>query len=274
MIKLLVIALALAATLIVAITLLQGRMVFPAYAVPPAGPLPSGAEPLAVETPDGHRLHGVYLPPIVANEPETPRTLVLGFGGNVWNAQDVAAELHRLFPHMHVVVFHYRGYRPSTGVSSARALLGDAPLVHDAAIALVRPARTIAVGFSIGSGVAASLVRQRHLDGLILVTPFDSLKALAAELFPWLPVGLLFKHEMDAAGCLEGSRVPVAIIAAGRDEVIPRSRTNALRARVPRLVFDRTIEGASHNDLYVRAEFERAMRDGLAAVTRRERQKT
>lgn len=269
MVKLLVLILVLATTLVVALMLSQTSILFPIHAVPPAGPLPSGAERLTLETPDGHRLHGVYIPPAHEAEPAPPRPLILGFGGNAWNGQDVAATLHELFPDAPVVAFHYRGYRPSTGSPSADALLADAPLVYDAAVTRVKSARTIAVGFSIGSGVAASLARHRQLDGLILVTPFDSLKAVAAGLFPWLPIEPFFAHEMDASGYLQGSEVPVAIVAAGRDEIISRARTNALRTQVPNLVFDRTIERASHNDLYARTEFVKAMRESLADVTAR-----
>jgi hypothetical protein len=49
--------------------------------------------------------------------------------------------------------------------------------VLDAAVRRIRPRRTIAVGFSIGSAFAASL-RGVRSQGLILVTPFDSLKAV------------------------------------------------------------------------------------------------
>jgi pimeloyl-ACP methyl ester carboxylesterase len=166
-----------------------------------------------------------------------------------------------------VAAFHYRGYRPSTGSPSAKALLADAPLVFDAAVERVKPERTVAVGFSIGTGVAASLAKRRPMAGLILVTPFDSLKKVASDAFPWLPVGLVFRHEIDVAGALEGSDVPVAIIAAARDEIIPPVRTDALRPHVPSLVFDRTIPGAGHNDIYARSEFQGAMDEALETVS-------
>jgi pimeloyl-ACP methyl ester carboxylesterase len=54
--------------------------------------------------------------------------------------------------------------------------------------------------------------------------------------------------------------VPVAIIAAERDEIIPAERTDALRKRVPQLAFDRTIGRAGHNDIYARSDFHEAMR--------------
>lgn len=198
-----------------------------------------------------------------------PRTLIVGFGGNGWNGEDVAAYLHDVYPEAHVVTFHYRGYRPSTGRPSAKALLADAPAVFDAAVERVKPQLTVAVGFSIGSAVAASLAKRRELDGLILVTPFDSLKAVAEGYYPWLPVGMLFRHEMNAVESLEASDVPVALIAGERDDLIPPERTAALRRHVPNLVFDRTVAGAGHNDIYQRPEFREAMHGALAKFRRR-----
>jgi pimeloyl-ACP methyl ester carboxylesterase len=238
----------------------QTQLIFPTHAVPKAGPLPRGAERLSLGVPDGETLAGVHFPPSGAGD---EKTLILGFGGNAWNGQDVAAYLHDLYPDAHVITFHYRGYAPSTGSPSAEALLADAPLVYDHAVGKVRPDRTIAVGFSIGSGVAARLATERPLDGAILVTPFDSLKAAAQALYPWVPIGPFFRHDIDAAEALERTEVPVAIVAAERDTLIQPGRTAALRGRVRNLVFDRTIARADHNDVYTRSEFHEAMRVAL-----------
>lgn len=242
---------------------LQTQLIFPIHAVAPAGPLPARAERMSASTADGDELHGIYIPADLA---DPGRTLVLGFGGNAWNGQDVAEYLHELYPEHDVIAFHYRGYAPSTGTPSARALIDDAPRVYDAAIERVRPARVIAVGFSIGTGIAAQLSARRKLAGLVLVTPFDSLKAVAQAMYPWLPIGPFFEHEIDAAGPLKASRVPVALIAAEHDEIIPGQRTAALRKVIPKLVFDRTIRGAGHNDIYARSEFQDDMRAALEAV--------
>jgi pimeloyl-ACP methyl ester carboxylesterase len=263
--KLLLIPLLLYLAILILVFALQTRMLFPAGSVGPAGPLPLGAERLELDTPAGHRLHGVHIPP--ASPPPGPRTLVLGFGGNAWNAEAAAAYLHDLYPDAEIVAFHYRGYAPSAGEPGAEALVEDAPLVHDLAVARLKPARTVAVGFSIGSGVAACLAARRALAGLILVTPFDSLAEVAAGHYRWLPVRLLFRHRLDAAGALRGARVPTAIVAAGRDSLIPARRTDALRRAIPNLVFDRIIPGATHNDIYDRPAFHQAMREALARAT-------
>ena len=245
----------------------QDELIFPTHAVAPPGPLPQSAERLSLETSDGVRLHGVHIPP--AGQADEPRTLILGFGGNAWNGEDVASYLHDLYPQAHVVAFHYRGYRPSTGKPSAQALVEDAPLVLDLAVERVKPQRVVAVGFSIGSGVAASLAKGTKVDGLILVTPFDSLRSVAQQLYPWIPgIGQLFRHELDTIRYIRGTDVPAAIVAAERDAIVPARRTEALREGMPNLVYDSTIGGAGHNDIYMCSDFQESMREALEAVTR------
>lgn len=241
----------------------QTQLIFPTHAVPRAGTLPKGAERLSLKV-DGDVLSGVHLP---ADGDARSPMLILGFAGNAWNSQDAATYLHELYPDEDVVAFHYRGYAPSSGSPSAEALLADAPLVYDYAVKCLKPKRVVAVGFSIGTGIAAHLAQRRPLAGAILVTPFDSLKSVAQSMYPWLPIGPFFQHEIDAAAALEKSKVPVALVAAEHDELIPTLRTEALRKRTGNLAFHRTISGAGHNDIYARSDFHSAMRDALAAVT-------
>src|SRR3954454_25363942 len=132
----------------------QSHLIFPTHAVPSAGPLPPGAERLSLVIEEGEELAGIHIP---ADEPSQDRTLMLGFGGNAWNAQDVAEYLHELFPDEEGVAFHYRGYAPSKGSPSAEALIADAPRIYDFAVERVKPRRIVAIGFSIGSGIAARL---------------------------------------------------------------------------------------------------------------------
>ncbi len=230
--------------------------IFPVHAVGAAGPLPPAARRLQFKGPSGDRLVAIHFPP----EGKPSGLLVLGFGGNAWNAQDVAEYLNEIYPAADVMSFYFRGYAPSQGTPSAEALIADAPACFDFARKHVDAKHVVAVGFSIGSGVAAALSADRKLDGVILVTPFDSLKAVAEAAVPWLPIGPWIGHEIDAAAALEKSRAKVAILAAGRDEIVPAARTDALRKRIPNLVVDKTIAGASHNSIYGRSNFQIALR--------------
>lgn len=240
----------------------QTDMLFPVGQVPAAG-APPNAERLTETSVSGDRLEGLRVPPAEAG---ATRTLILGFGGNASNAAGVAAMLHALYPAADIVVFHYRGYPPSGGRPDAAALREDALLIHDRIRERLRPQQVIAVGFSVGGGIAAALAAARPLDGLILVTPFDSLGEVAAGHYPWLPVRLLFHHRLEPARDLAGSRLPVAILAGGRDMLVLPARTDRLRRSIPNLVYDRTIPEAGHNDIYAHPAFDAVMTEAYQRV--------
>lgn len=215
--------------------------------------LPPGAERLSIVAPDGEELVALRLKAAVGGG---GKPAILGFGGNAWNAASMGALLGRLFPEREVIVPYYRGYPPSGGSPSAAGLLGDALTVHDRA---TPPEGVIAVGFSIGAGVAAHLAAERPLAGLILVTPFDSLTALASHHYPWLPVRMLFRHRIETADSLSRARTPTAVITAEHDSIVPRSRSQPVAEAAAHLVYQTTIADAGHNDLYDRPAFAEAM---------------
>ncbi len=249
------------AGLVLVTALFQTRMLFPAQmAAASRPPLPPFAERLELTTPDGDRLIGTRL----GNESDT-KPLLLGFGGNAWNADAVALTLHDLFPDHEVVAFHYRGYPPSSGTPSAKALFADALTIFDH-LERERPRKVVAFGFSIGSGVAAYLAHERELAGLVLVTPFDSLKALAREHFSWAPTSLLLRHHMPTIDLVKDRQTPTALIMAGRDTIVPARRSEPLRSAVPNLVLDRTIADAGHNDLYRHPAFVAAIHEAVTLV--------
>lgn len=242
--------------------LLQESLLFPrGAAIAPAYSLPERAERATLATAGGDRLVGALLP---AAEPS--RGLLLGFGGNAWNADDLLVFLARRAPDHDIVVFHYRGYAPSEGRPSEAALCSDAVLVHDWAVGRLAPRRVVAVGLSLGTAVAAHLAASRPLDGLVLVTPFDSIEAIAAERYFWAPVRALLRHPFRAAERLRGLEVPVAVITAEDDRIVPRARSEALIGALARPVLVATVPGGSHNGIYDREEFDRLLRSALEAL--------
>lgn len=244
----------------------QTGMLFPAGNVPPSPAMPPSAERLQITGGDGVRLIGTHLPP---REPGPERFVILGFGGNGWNADAAALTLRDLYPEADIVAFHYRGYAPSDGAPAADAFAADALVVHDWLRTRFPKIPLVAAGFSIGSGVAVSLAAARPLDGLILVTPFDSLANVAAGHFPWLPVRLLLRHRLEPVADIRRVRAPVALIMGGADSLIPPAHAEALRRAVPDLVLAETLPGAGHNDIYDDIRFRGVMRDALARILAR-----
>jgi pimeloyl-ACP methyl ester carboxylesterase len=244
--------------------LAQDGLVFPTAATVRRGdePPPREAVVRTLSTPDGERVQGWVL------RRSHARGLVLGFQGNAWHGDDFFNFLAHRLPDHHVAVFHYRGYAPSTGRPSEAALIADALLIHDRLRDELRPPRVIAAGFSLGSGVAAQLAAQRSIDGALLVTPFDSIEAIARRRYPWVPVRPLLAHPFRSDRALTGREVPVAVIAAGADRVVPPEHTRALEAALARLVFSHTLPDASHQDLYDRPEFQTVLERAIEAIHR------
>lgn len=247
------------------VALMQERLLFPQWAMRGRTvPLPAAADQLMIEVEDVGNLVGVFLP--ADRKPPDEAALLLGFGGNAWDADLLAIYLRSIFPERDVVTFHYRGYGPSAGRPSADAMLADAERIHDEIAATRNPGRIVAIGLSLGSGPAAHLASRRSLAGLILVTPFDSLEALAGDLYPWLPVSLLLRHRMEVADALARSSAATAILAAERDAIVPPRRTDALRSSAQNVVLDRTIEEVGHNDIYDSEDFADALRTALRRI--------
>jgi pimeloyl-ACP methyl ester carboxylesterase len=120
------------------------------------------------------------------------------------------------------------------------------------------------MGRSLGSGVASYVAGNRPVQKLVLVTPFDSLAAVAGAHYPWLPTRLLVTERFDSRHWLRDFRNPVLVIRSGRDQVIPPANTDRLVAAIspaPRIVH---LPEAGHDDvLATQAEID-ALVDFLA----------
>ena len=206
----------------------QDRLIF--FPQPILGPEPRarpGLEPVELAAADGARLRGW----LVRAEPSpAPAPLVIYFGGNAEEVSWLIDAAPRLGG-WSLLLVNYRGYGRSDGAPGQTALFADALALHDWARARADVARdrVVAMGRSLGSGVAVHLAAERPLTGVVLVTPFDSLTAVAQRHYPWLPVRWLLRHPFDSLARAPGIRAPLLCVAAGRDRVIPPAHAARLR---------------------------------------------
>jgi hypothetical protein len=165
-----------------------------------------------------------------------------------------------------VVAFHYRGYAPSEGDPGERALVADALSIVDRLRTRWPERPIVPVGASIGTGVAAAVLAERDVAGAVLISPFDSVRAVARERYPWVPVGRLLRHPFESAARLADVPRPVAVISAGRDDLVRPERTAALVDRLPHLVAHHVFADADHGSLYDEPGFADALARSLDAV--------
>lgn len=208
-----------------------------------------GAE-VRIPVADGVELHGWFVPAAGT----VPAPLLIYFGGNAEEVSAMLADRPQL-PGWALLLVNYRGYGLSGGTPSQSALFADALALHDWARRRpeVDPDRIVAWGRSLGAGVAVQLAAQRPLAGVLLVSPYDSMAAVAQRHYPYVPVRWLFRHPFDALALAPSIRTPALAVAMAHDEVIPVHHSRRLMAAWggPQrlLVFD----DGDHNTLPARA---------------------
>ncbi|OGA38217.1 MAG: hypothetical protein A3G26_11170 [Betaproteobacteria bacterium RIFCSPLOWO2_12_FULL_65_110] len=225
-IELLKIGAAVAVGLPVFLYFYQDKMLF--YPTPPVSSVPRPArgevEDVRLVAPDGVQLSGWLVRGVEERAP-----LLIYFGGNAEEVSWLIGVADRFAGHS-LLLLNYRGYGGSGGRPGESALFADALLAYDYAIQRsdVDASRILAMGRSLGTGVAVHLAAHRQLAGVILVSPYDSVRALAQSIYPWLPVGLLLRHPFDSLSRAGRLAVPLLCVVAGHDSVIPPEHSRRL----------------------------------------------
>lgn len=150
------------------------------------------------------------------------RNTVLYHGGN---AEDLAGHCEIFRDHLdaNVLLVNYRGYGQSEGRPGEAELVSDCIAIYD----LFRqetgiPAENLfLMGRSLGTGIAVQVAAVRPAAGLILITPYESIAAIARFQYPWLPIDRMLRHPFRAIDFAPQIQMPVLVILAEFDEVIP-----------------------------------------------------
>jgi len=187
--------------------------------------------------------------------PDDPRPALAvlvshGNAGYALHRADYATFLRAAAPDHAVSLYllEYPGYGGRPGSPSQEALLAAA---GEALAAIPDNQPVILLGESIGTGVATGTAARfpDRVDGLLLLTPFDSLVNVARHHYPLLPVGWILRDRYPSAEWLGAFDGPVAIIVAARDTIVPAAFGRALYESYhgpKKLIEDST---ADHNDL-------------------------
>jgi uncharacterized protein len=143
----------------------------------------------------------------------------------------------------------YRGFGKSTGHIESQAQLEDDVR---AAWAQVAPAyvgkKRVVYGRSLGTGLATTLAADVQPDLTILVSPYSSMLALAAEKYPWVP-GAVLRYPLRTDLQLPRVKGRVVLAHGELDALIPVQHSERLQTLAPGAALLR-VPGAGHGDIH------------------------
>src|SRR4030042_2574826 len=194
---------------------------------------------------------GDYRGLTAATDASVPNGTIVLFHGNGGTAFDRGFYLEPLMKlGFRVILAEYPKYGGRPGK------VGEKPFVADG-LETVRLAYEqygeplYLLGESLGCGVAAAVARQTSVPiaGILLITPWDTLAAVAKSLFPFLPVTLLLTDKYDNIGNLQTFKGKISVVGSERDEILPITHGPNLFQSLPegkKRMW--VIRGAGHND--------------------------
>jgi uncharacterized protein len=171
-----------------------------------------------------------------------------GNGGNVSDRSPHASLLAAAG--FDVLLFDYRGYGRNRGRPGEDATYADARAAHAALLAAdgVDPARVLYLGESLGAAVALELALAHPPAGLILQSPFLSIRDIARVHYRWIPRTFV-PDAYPSLDRIPRLRAPLLVIHGARDAIVPLMHGEELFRAAPEPKRLEVFPAATHNDL-------------------------
>lgn len=160
-----------------------------------------------------------------------------------------------------VFLLDYRGYGKSEGrIRSEAQLFDDNQVVFDALRSQFGYSldKTIILGYSIGSGLAAKLAADNKTKALILQTPYYSLRDMMRRRFPIIPRFIL-KYPFQTNQHLAKVEAPIFLFHGDEDLVIPYESSLQLHAEHPAKTTMFTLNEQGHSGVTFNVEYQKQL---------------
>lgn len=173
-----------------------------------------------------------------------------GNGACMAYSTDVFDRVRRLGAN--VIIPDFEGYGMSAGKPSESGCYATADAAYDYLLGRrdIDSKKIIPMGWSIGAAVAIDLAGRRPVAGLVTISAFTNLHAMAHNLIPWFPMSLVVKYKFDNIGKISGIACPTLIVHGTRDDLVPFAMAGDLAAAARGSCSRVDISGAGHNDVF------------------------
>lgn len=205
---------------------------------------------------------GVILDGVERKDENSDAGLILYFGGNSDDATLFLEHTKKLKGY-DVLTFNYRGYGKSTGRPSEEALFHDALKIYDT---YAKGRKVIVIGRSLGSGVASYLASKRVVDGVVLITPYDSIVSIAKLKYPFFPIDFLLEHKFESVLYVQRIKARIAIMEVDKDTTIPRYHLEKLLEAIPSKPLHVILSNTTHGKVLEHPAFTRELQTILDKI--------
>jgi len=240
---------------ILLVMVLQDRLIFFPGAWPAGFELPEKLgnitlSPVTLQTPDGIKIAAVWAETATPTE---QRKTVLFSHGNAGNLLHRFGKIEKMCKAgFDVFIYDYRGYGRSEGSPTVAGAISDGKtaLKWLLDVKKIKSENIVLYGESLGTGVAAELLRESGLQFAALVheSGFASLRAMAGRRIP-LVGSFILKRDLPTSETIKNYHGRLLVIHSRKDGVIPYSDSEMLYQICPSPHKTlHTIETAGHND--------------------------
>lgn len=222
------------------------------------------SEDLYLDTDDGEVLHCYCLKhDRKLSDYKNKTVLILSpNAGNIGHALPIVSMFYKNFGY-NVFIYSYRGYGKSTGKPSEKGLRIDAQTImkHISEDEQLLELSLVLYGRSLGGAVAIYILSlmSANVQGLILENTFLSIPKTVPHIFPFLKYFTIFVHqkwELEHLVPLIPSRIPVLLLSARKDEIVPPSHMDKIYELSQ--ASDKTMfkyPNSQHNDTVVQPDY-------------------
>ncbi len=172
------------------------------------------------------------------------------------NADTIAKRLEAIKGYiglgLNVFIYDPHGFGRSQGASNRFNFVSDAFAAYHYLTERmrIRPNNIVVLGQSLGGVPALRLANKERVGGLILEGTFISIRQMARDMYPALPIWLLASSDYDNERQIRRLKTPLLIINGSADTVIAPYHSQRLFDMAPEPREYVRVDGAEHTTMY------------------------
>ncbi|MEW6040647.1 MAG: alpha/beta hydrolase [Elusimicrobiota bacterium] len=195
-------------------------------------------EDVYIKTDDNVKLNGWFIPVKDKAKRKTAITILYlhGNAGNISHRVEIAKVFNEYDYNFFIV--DYRGFGKSNGIPSEKGTYRDALAAYNYLITRedINPEKIVLYGQSLGGAIAIDLATKVKIAAIITEASLSSTIAVAKNVYPFLPLGLMMTQKFDALSKVDKITAPKLFIHSMDDEIVSFSQGEELfkKAKEPK----------------------------------------